>query len=135
MHTVSAQFPGWTAADTAIAALRDHGFSLDQVTLTEASPWGPDAHPELYEMVNSIPTGGDGLPWDSMMDGISNRRSLDNQYGTVHEVPPVVADAGELPVIMGRSPIVAVVRTDAAHAEIAAEILREAGGSKVRSSL
>lgn len=134
MHTVSAQFPSWAAADTAIAALRDHGFSLDQITLTEASPWGPDAQPELYEMINPVPRGDEGFAIDGMMQGISNPRSLDNQYGTVHELTPV-SNANELPVIMGRSPIVAVLRTDAAHAELAAEILREIGGSRVRSSI
>lgn len=131
MHTVSAEFPSWTAADTAIIVLRDRGFSLDQITLTEASPWGPDVHTRLYGMISPIPTDDEGLPMDNMMQGISNPRSLDNQYGTVHELMPM----SDAPVIMGHSPIITVVRTDQAHADLAAETLREAGGSRVRSTI
>jgi hypothetical protein len=123
------------AADQAIAALRDNGFSLDQITLTEASPWGPDVYPATSDMMNPIGKDESGFPIDEMMLGISNPRSLDNQYGTVHELPPVQGLDDNRPVLPGRSPIITVVHTDEAHAPLAADILRQAGGAQVISTI
>lgn len=135
MYTVTAKFPSWVAADQAIAALRDNGFSLDQITLTEASPWGPDVYPGTTEMMDPIHRDESGFPIDEMMLGISNPRSLDNQYGTVHELPPTQGLDDDRPVLPGRSPIITTVRTDEAHAPLAADVLRQAGGARVMSTI